>query len=78
MQVLYTIPTLVIYNNSFALQQIPVNNQNKINKPKVYPSQLPYFKAHQNQVQQKKHIKYGVIFSQIFLSPALKQTHVLK
>jgi hypothetical protein len=78
MQVPYTMPTLVIYNNSFALQYIPVNNQNKGNKPKVSPSQSPYFKAHHNQVQQKNKIKYGVIFSEILLSPALRQTHVLK
>jgi hypothetical protein len=57
MQVLYTIPTLVIYNNSFASQYIPVNNQNKMNKPKVSASQSPYFKAHHNQVQQKKPYK---------------------
>jgi hypothetical protein len=62
MQVLYTIPTRVIYNNSFASQKVPVNNQNKVNKPNISPSQSPYFKAHDNQVQQKKEKVWGDIF----------------
>jgi hypothetical protein len=35
MQALYTGQTLVMYTNSFALQQIHVNIENKMNKPKV-------------------------------------------